>query len=316
MDQFLKINRIFVEDWIQRLIQETNNLSRHALIPKMLQKPNEIELMLKQALHKVHSSSERAIMRVFVDNGQRYDLLEKLRNTPYKMNEDLEKWIIKTIGKDEYTVTFNGITKWNDDMHIALMNEIIQPIVENIGVPYAGVDTYAFIANAGYTPFGIHDDRDHSLIFHLGPSVKHCWIWPRSLYIELTGNDNRRFDPESLKKYGELFVLEPGDLLFIPKGDFHVFQNVGYSIFLGFILFPSNAEVIGREAIITLAALNGNVEESFVSQDSLEKRMYEQLDVLLGQERDNAYGSSPKCGVNSPLPGDCIMLTNLSDALL
>src|SRR5699024_5439563 len=169
---------------------------------------------------------------VFVRGGNNPKVLEDIRNTEYYTDLDLDNWIQNTIGEDKYTVTFNGITKWNNEFHELVTNEVINPIVDNIGVPLSGIDTYAFMANHGYTPFGVHDDLDHSLIFHIGPKPKHVWIWPRDKYLTLAGNDNRLFDFNHLEKHAVKYTLEPGDCLFILKGDFHVFKNNGFSAFL------------------------------------------------------------------------------------
>ncbi|MCA1065305.1 hypothetical protein QTG56_07460 [Rossellomorea sp. AcN35-11] len=280
-----KVAPIISDNWITRLLQETNGLKDYALIPNMLLNPEQVTTELKHAIGNVKSHNEKANFRVFIDNGQRYDLLEKLWNTHFDEEADLDDWIQETIGYEEYCFTFNGVMKWNDRLHTRMTSEVIKPIIDDVGVPMAGVDAYAFIANAGYTPFGIHEDPDHSLIFHLGPDEKHVWIWKREEYLELTGSSDRRFDPENLVEHATHYVLKPGDCLFIPKGDFHVFKNVGFSSFLGFILYPSTAGTVGEEGIKMLTKLNGNQPHYFVKEESLEKSIYEQIDFITQSHR-------------------------------
>ncbi|WP_341357079.1 hypothetical protein [Rossellomorea sp. y25] len=281
------VDPIVADNWIKRLIQETNGLEDYALIPDMLLNPEQVTTELKHAITKVEGHKEKANLRVFIDNGQRYDLLEKLWNTRFDHEEDLDEWIKETIGYEDYCFTFNGVMKWNDRLHTKVTSEVIRPIIDHVGVPLAGVDAYAFIANAGYTPFGIHEDPDHSLIFHLGPEEKHVWIWKREDYVRLTGSSDRRFDPENLVEHATHYILKPGDCLFIPKGDFHVFKNVGFSSFLGFILYPSSAGTVGTEGIKMLTKLNGNQPHYFVQEENLENSIYEQIDSITKSHRDD-----------------------------
>lgn len=284
-------NTVFANDWLERLLNETDNLENYALIPNMLNDELYITSQLQEALSNTYEEEEKAILRVFVDNGQRYDLSDKLLNTRYSKEVNLDSWLQKNLGYKEYCFTFNGIIKWNNQLHTQLTKEIVRPIVDNVGVPLAGLDTYAFCANAGYTPFGIHEDPDHSLIFHLGPDVKHVWIWKREKYIKLTGGSDRRFDPENLKKYADHYILKPGDCLFIPKGDFHVFKNVGYSAFLGFILYPSTTQTVGKEGVNMLTRFNGNQDEYFVNEENLKGKIYEQVDQIThSHKHDLAQG--------------------------
>ncbi|MFJ7941157.1 hypothetical protein ACIQYG_22085 [Peribacillus sp. NPDC096622] len=270
-----------------KLLKATNNLKDYALISNMLIEIDDIANQFKKALSNIKDQDEKAILRVFVDNGQRYDLLEKIRNTTYNSDADMDNWIQETIGFKEYCLTFNGVTKWNDTLHTQLTTEVVRPIVDNIGVPLAGIDAYAFVANAGYTPFGIHEDPDHSLIFHLGPDEKHVWIWKNTDYLKLTGSNDRRFDLENLIEYADHFVMKPGDCLFIPKGDFHVFENVGYSAFLGFIMYPSSAGTIGSEGINMLTKLNGDNDEYFVAEKHLKESIHKQIDQITNSHKED-----------------------------
>ncbi|MBG9691493.1 MULTISPECIES: hypothetical protein [Lysinibacillus] len=272
---------IFAKDWMEQLLKHTKNLKDYALIPDLLVQPEIINSELKYTISQFKKSDDKPILRVFTDNGQRYDLLEKIKSTTFLPEADLDSWIKETIGYDEYCLTINGITKWNNQLHTILTTEIVNKVVESVGVPLAGVDTYAFIAKGGYTPFGIHEDPDHSLIFHLGPDEKHVWIWRNAEYLKLTGGKNdRRFDFENLVPHAEHLVMKPGDCLFIPKGDFHVFENVGYSSFLGFILYPSNSLIIGNAGINMLVEINGNDSLYFVKEEELKDCIYQQMDRI------------------------------------
>ncbi|WP_345242076.1 hypothetical protein [Pontibacillus salipaludis] len=287
-------NLVFDVNWMDRLLKATNDLKDYALIPNMLHDSEYISNELRAAISNISDEKEKAILRMFVDNGQRYDLQDKLQNTPYNPEVNLDSWLQESIGYKNYCFTFNGIIKWNNHLHTQLTKEVVRPIIDSVGVPLAGLDTYAFFANSGYTPFGIHEDPDHSLIFHLGPNEKHVWIWKNEDYLKLTGSNDRRFDPENLKEYADHYALKPGDCLFIPKGDFHVFQNVGYSAFLGFILYPSTAKTVGNEGINMLTRFNGNNDEYFVDESQLKSKIDQQIEQITKSHEHDVDGGLKK----------------------
>jgi len=264
------LKNVFNENWLSQLIEKSNHLNDFVLLKGSLTRIEKLDELLKNALSQVAGSNEKAIMRVFVRGGNNPKVLEDIRNTEYYTDLDLDNWIQNTIGEDKYTVTFNGITKWNNEFHELVTNEVINPIVDNIGVPLSGIDTYAFMANHGYTPFGVHDDLDHSLIFHIGPKPKHVWIWPRDKYLTLAGNDNRLFDFNHLEKHAVKYTLEPGDCLFIPKGDFHVFKNDGFSAFLGLIIYPSTRKKMIADAVKKIESVDEELD-TFISTSNFQQ---------------------------------------------
>ncbi|WP_010648710.1 cupin domain-containing protein [Oceanobacillus massiliensis] len=280
------LDNFFSETWLERLLEATDNFSAYSLIHSTIKDPERITKMLKEAISNVESNPEKAIMRVFVEGGQNPQLLEELRNTKFDPNWDLDQWIQKTLGKNEYTTTFNGVSRWHDRLHSVITEEVVNPITKNVGELLSGIDTYAFMANSGYTPFGVHDDHDHSLIFHLGPKEKHVWIWPREEYLEMTGSDDRVFEIEDIKEYASHYALQPGDCLFIPKGDFHIFRNDGFSAFLGFILFPTNQESLLKEAMKSIAGKQPNELSYFVKEDDFERQVENTLGKLLDRSDD------------------------------
>lgn len=250
------MNNIFNNNWLSNLLEKSQNMKTFCVIDNAVENPDFILENVKESIKEITKHDERAIMRVFINNGQNFHKLENLRNEPIKSNETIHQWICRSINNDKYTVTFNGITRWNANFHNLTTKEVINPMVKTLGEPLSGVDSYAFIATHGDTPFGVHEDLDDSLIFHLGPNNKDVWIWEHDAYLDLVGNDERKFNFEDIESSATKFSLKPGDCLFIPDGDFHVFHNNAFSIFLGFILFPSSKRKI----------LNNSIENTFTDQ--------------------------------------------------
>jgi hypothetical protein len=86
----------------------------------------------------------------------------------------------------------------------------------------------------------VHDDADHSLLWHLGPASKVAYVWPRARYIELTGGVLATVEYEALLADAQRYELRPGDLLFIPTGDFHILETREFSCTMGLTLFPDD----------------------------------------------------------------------------
>ncbi|MDB4967584.1 MAG: hypothetical protein JWN44_3273 [Myxococcales bacterium] len=188
-----------------------------------------------------------AAFRVFVERGQRHDLARRVARVPRRDGEDLAGWLERCLGFSEFCVTFNSIASWNERLARRICGEFLLPIAEAHGAPACGADLYAFIGNYGDTPFGVHSDPDHSILWHLGPEDKEVYLWPEERYVELTGGTEPSFDVAPLLPHGERHRLRAGDLIYIPAGCFHVAQTSGFSMSLGVTLFPAfNKELLRR----------------------------------------------------------------------
>jgi hypothetical protein len=255
-------------EWPSFIDKSCGSLESSCFIPRLVQRTDYIVELIQKAIENIYFYNERPLFRVFVDGGLRFDLVEKIQRTKYNALQDIDSWAQEIIGASKYCLALNGVSRWSDDLHNEIAESIIEPLVEQHGLPIGGVESYIFAGDYDYTPFGIHEDPDHSLILHLGPGVKDLWIWPHSKFLELAKDSNRRYDFDTFCKTGNHLCLKPGDFVFIPKGDFHVFKNNGFSLFLGLILFPSTAESIAKRSAEVLFAENTSAE--FFSTGSVE----------------------------------------------
>ncbi|WP_129308300.1 hypothetical protein [Streptomyces sp. L2] len=216
---------------------------------------------LRRVVEAFALSTQRPVARVFAGDGQRIDLLERLSHCDPDPALDFEQWLSQVLGEDAFCLALNGVPSWDDDLHEVLTAGVVRPLVEAWGVPAGGLDFYAFMANAGQTPFGVHADREPSLLLHLGPAAKECLIWRREDYARLVESegrvfdaerDDRRFDPSAIAEHAQRFVMEPGDALLIPTGDFHIFENSGFSAFIGLSLMPATLGAVVAESVALL----------------------------------------------------------------
>ncbi|WP_157975309.1 hypothetical protein [Photorhabdus sp. CRCIA-P01] len=69
------------------------------------------------------------------------------------------------------------------------------------------------------------------------------------MYIELSGGTLSTTDYEALLPHALRYELQPGDLLFIPMGDFHILETQQFSATLGLTLFPDNVQLESAEGL-------------------------------------------------------------------
>ncbi|MDF0604307.1 hypothetical protein HZU77_001400 [Neisseriaceae bacterium TC5R-5] len=228
-------------DWANRLIIDSKQLTTTTFLAGVM--PGHIDVLNSVAsMFTRFSADELPNVRAWVDGGQRYTITDALIALSPQINLALDTRLAQATASPQYCVTFNGLSSWCQHFALNMQATMLTPLFEALkGAPRCGVDFYAFFGNYGYTPFGVHDDLDQSLLWHLGPAPKTAYVWPRQLYRELTGGLLATTNYESLLPHAQRFDLAPGDLLFIPQGDFHILDTREFSATLGLTLFPDDS---------------------------------------------------------------------------
>jgi hypothetical protein len=198
--------------------------------------------------------------RVFVDNGNRTDLAVRLRGTAMRSEETMHQWISRAVGSDRYCLAFNGITAWDEPLARYVSRRIVSPIVKALGSPTRGFDVYLFAGKYDITPFGIHRDREPSILIHLGPAQKVALVWAADIYRRLDGvrEEINEFDLERAEASAERRVLNDGDLIYIPAGDPPVMRSDDFSITLGVIPNLLDEKGVFAELAREMADLSGD----------------------------------------------------------
>ncbi|WP_073920816.1 cupin domain-containing protein [Streptomyces sp. CB00455] len=193
-------------------------------------------------------------LRAFRPGAFDYRLTKRFIDSPLTADESAVRWLARTVDSREACLAVNDIASWSlplADWVSGLLREIV---AEGIHELPSGTDVYTFVADSGWTPFGIHKDSEPSLIFHLGPSPKEVWVWQENPFdasgITPSPSFGRiTFDIEDHLSSAERYVLQPGDFICIPKDTFHVFRNLGPSAFLGLTLYPVKSRSLLTEAL-------------------------------------------------------------------
>lgn len=178
-------------------------------------------------------SHEPLNARVFINGGTRDDFGFMLSNNPPRGDETLEGWLKRITDQDHFCAVLNGINGWSEYISNFVNEKFNLPWVERFGVPSKGVDVYCFMGRYSITPFGIHLDKEHTFLYHLGPGNKKAWIWdPNKIDIKpLIKTDS--FNLNETLQHAHQITLKPGDALFIPQNWYHVLENPTFSLTLG-----------------------------------------------------------------------------------
>lgn len=265
--------QICAEGWAPRLLAATQRLTTPAHLPAAM--PAHAQVLRRiEAMFRRFSAEELPRVRSWVNGGQRYtitDDLVRLAGQPMPLPQRLAA----ASGAEQYCVTFNGLSAWCPEFAEEMQREMLAPLFAELGgAPRAGCDFYTFIGNYGYTPFGVHDDVDHSLLWHLGPGKKTAYVWPRAEYQALTGGTLATTEYQHLLPHARRYELSPGDLLCIPLGDFHVLETRELSATLGLTLFPDDPMLECAEGLRMVApdaATLGLVGEQPLTLDELRR---------------------------------------------
>ena len=249
----MNLRKNFDERWASQLVTKSNQLKTVTYISQALIEAPQI---LSWVSNMFIRFSEKDLPRVrsWVDGGQHYTITDKLIELAGQPDLELSKRLALASGAESYCLTFNGLTAWCPIFALKMQREVLSPLFRELSsTPRSGSDFYSFIGNYGYTPFGVHDDTDHSLLWHLGPATKTAYVWPREKYLSLTGNTLSTLNYQSLLSHANRYELSPGDLLFIPCGDYHLLETRDFSVTLGLTLFPDDPALECSEGLRLLA---------------------------------------------------------------
>lgn len=253
--------------WTSHFGAVTRGMTHHALLPGFWREAAILrELVLSCFEEFGDRQGETPVLRIFVDRGLRYDLQPRLLEGVSRRGRSFESWIQRQIGYEKFCLTLNGVTRWSEPLHRLLQKRFINPLIAAFGAPIGGIDFYCFVGNYGPTPFGIHNDAEHSLLLHLGPDPKTVYLWPRRKFEKL---QHRKPQKQYIKSQAITYKLKTGDLMFIPKGDYHVLESRRFSVSLGCSLFPATRKLLLSQMIDLIPDETNPSEPFFINWDPL-----------------------------------------------
>ncbi len=189
-------------------------------------------------LRQARAAGAAAKARVYVDEDRRDDLVEEVLTAPAWTSTDLfVSWMQELVKAERFSLIVNNLETTSAHLS-ATFGLFVGSVFSGWGLPIGGAEQVAFIGNYSGTAFGVHKGYEDAFLVHLGPGVKDFYCWSPEGYTALVGSTEPTFgDYRWLLAHGEKFVLEPGDILFLPRRVFHVGVQSEFSISVALPLY-------------------------------------------------------------------------------
>ncbi|MEZ7514489.1 hypothetical protein [Flavobacterium frigidarium] len=161
--------------------------------------------------------------RVYLDGKEQDDAyLKNLCKTIPELDENIIEYS-KRVFNTKFGIIINSGEKHSDIISERIMN-LMQPLIEKIGLPASGLEITIFIGDYGWTPLGIHQDHrgENVMHFHLGPGKKTMYTWDEKVYEEVAGSKFNNRDIEPILKHSNEYPFTTGDLYYMPWNKYHV----------------------------------------------------------------------------------------------
>lgn len=187
------------------------------------------------ALRQAYSADTAASakVRVYVGEDRHDELVDTVLSAPAWDGDGPEQfvpWMQSLVDADRFSLVINNLETVNTKLATGL-GLFLDSLFNGWGVPIGGAEQVAFAGNYAGTAFGVHEGYEDAFLVHLGPGVKNFYCWAGQDYRKLTGGADPLYgDYAWLLEHGQLFVLEPGDALFLPRRVFHVGTQKTFSV--------------------------------------------------------------------------------------
>lgn len=218
----------FSDEWWNEFLLETRRLSAPAVFANAIA-PDRIAFLQQSVLSVVATlcrlRTVRYGFRAYAD-GRLLDRdeMQKVYDQPPLPDENLEGWTQRVFQDRKFGFIINAGEKFDEafsrDIAIAMA-----PLLRQTGFPRDGIQFTLFIGNYDKTPLGIHQDirGENVTHFHVGPGRKTMYVWDKEHYRQLTNEGGLKHrDFPALKPHAKKFLIESGDLFFMPEGTFHI----------------------------------------------------------------------------------------------
>lgn len=193
--------------------------------------------VVEQAFYDLAEQSDRKTtdsrIRIYDGEQRRDDLIEQAYRQLRLNGETLVAFMQRLTARTRFSLVINNLEQISPRL-AAAFGRFIRSFFAFRGMPVGGVEQAAFCGNYAGTAFGIHEGFEHAFLCHLGPGVKEFYCWTRDEYIALAGGRAPTFAGASaydvLLKTGKLFLLKPGDVLYLPASVYHIGRQDEYSV--------------------------------------------------------------------------------------
>jgi hypothetical protein len=216
-----------------------------------------VEAAFRSFRERVDRQEVDSRVRVYDGEVRRDDLVESSLSQEIEPDESLMGFMQRLTGKQRFSLVINNLEQLSSKL-AADFGAFIQSFFALKGFPIGGVEQVAFCGNYAGTAFGIHEGYEHAFLCHLGPGTKNFYCWSREQYLGITGTRHPTFSSSKnfseLMEVGEVFVLKPGDVLYLPASVYHIGTQEDYSVSVALPLYTYPLErFVARKVVPALS---------------------------------------------------------------
>lgn len=178
-------------------------------------------------------------LRIFHNGSRDTETNLEILKKSFKGQKEIDNWFNNSLFESETGIIINSIQKYHEGLKRKF--SILADWSSNTyGVPSLGFDIGLFIGNYGYTPLGIHKDAPGSSVthFHLGPGTKRMYLFDEDVYEKTISDNLKLLRPEEFlnktQRFYKEFIIQPGDVFFMPESKYHIGYTPEFSIALTF----------------------------------------------------------------------------------
>ena len=270
--------------WTQTLLDKSENLTKAVVIPNSFADGNFSEQLIKNLIFNIIAQNEiGSAMRVYVDGGDNPEYKQRLCAKKIEKNQTLFDWLISVFGDKSFGVIVNKAESYSAELLESIAN-IFVPVIDKIGFPLGGMEIGIFMGNYGYTPFGIHKDKDEEVILHMhmGPNIKEMFLWDPETFENIARSNDFYFNFEKVMPYGEKYTIPKNAVFVLPAKNYHIGYTPNFSIGIAVALLGMTKRKLFSSV---LASIDEDINFD-INDDS--------LDFSSMQAKDIEYGNTIK----------------------
>lgn len=218
----------------KELVQASNTLQKPTFINALLTKKDisEIESLIKEIIHSFLDRGEYHIgLKTYVNQELNNEVVNRMVKYPPQLDLSIEDWCQQIFGDDKFGIVLNTLEGYSNAFSEKAA-ELVSPLLKEAGLPLEGLSFLFFMGNYGFTPFGIHKESrgEEGLLFHLGPGKKTFYTWDSPEYNAIEHYTESFKNINDMLPEAKAYVLNPGDVMFIPHQVFHIANSSEFSL--------------------------------------------------------------------------------------
>lgn len=236
------------------LFEETENLTKPKVWKSYIDDSINYNEAFIEVISEIQKQKNNPPLNINVNDAIKPWMKNHINDSNVRNYNDLENWFKAWLKEDNFCVLIDRITSYSETFFEMLTSKVIRNLGEQLDFNI-GADSYAVFGNYGYTPFGIHQDSEPIFLIHCGPANKDIWYWTETPHEDFTDRTDILFNTSEWKNTAVHVVLEPGDMVFIPKNAYHLLYTPAFSITLGTALFPGDTSSLLHRGLANITPI-------------------------------------------------------------